>query len=834
MASVPDLRQPSDSRLRVAVMWCIVVVVACVGVVGGATRLQRSTTASPFVTRALGEHTPTAPLQRPMLADALQHVTKHGVEVSTHGQSIAVALDGARGPWTRHANGVERRLPYGRESIVLTNLSAEELVTVDRRLGARTWRWRLDTSLNPKLRVDGSVSLDTKGRSRLAILPVAVLDAGGRNITPTGLRWSLARSAGSTWLQLRLDDAGLPLPYVIDPNIALTGTCPDSAGQTDIAGAVSVVAQSCSVAAVAGRNPNTLLVLTAPSNLANNDVMIAQVTIHSSTAPTTPTGWNLIGSQVNGTAVLQLLYWRLASGDTGGTTTWTWSDTAKADMAGGIIAFSNVNTVSPVDVVSAGATGTSLTATAPTVTTTAPNDEVLAFYASANGVTLATSTYGGTATTERYSSESRSGGGTSDVDASAATAPALQASPGATGTSTASLSASQPWVAYTLALKTTSPSSITFTGSRTKALATATWTVGLTASAGGALSAGNTVTVAFPATWTGIPASPTVTFGGSFAGCSATTASNASSVVTVTLPAGCSLANSAAGTIAIAGIVNPAATTYTASTFLVHTSADQADGSPASGVVIGAATPPTLVTFAGSRTKAGARDVDRRIHSERDGRARRRRHGDRHLRRPLGGRAAGFAVGDLRRELRGVRRGCDRVDCEQRRHDHAPGRLHAGEQRCRHGRDRRDHEPDERDLHDRELQGSHLERRGRREQRLRRGDLDRDERHGRLRHRDDEDLRHDGVVDRRFHRDRQRFARRGRLRHHHLRRRLRLRAPRFAGRHIRRQLRRLWRRRDGLDGEQRRHGDPADGCTLANSAAGTVIVAGITDPVPAT
>src|SRR4051812_41428281 len=219
MASVPDLRRPSASRLRVTAMWCIVVAVACAGVVGGATRLQHSRAVSPFVTHALGERTASAPLQRPMLADALQHVTEHGVEVSTHGQSIAVALDGARGPWTRHANGVERRLAYGRESIVLTNLSAEELVTVDHRLGTRTWRWRLDASLKPRLTVDGSVSLGTKARSRLAILPVAILDADGRNVTPSGLRWSLARSAGSTWLQLRLDDESLPLPYVIDPNI---------------------------------------------------------------------------------------------------------------------------------------------------------------------------------------------------------------------------------------------------------------------------------------------------------------------------------------------------------------------------------------------------------------------------------------------------------------------------------------------------------------------------------------------------------------------------------------------------------------------------------------
>jgi len=212
MASVPDLRQHSASRLRVTAMWCIVVAVACAGVVGGATRLQHSSAGSPFVAHALGERTASAPLQRPMLADALQHVTDHGVEVSTHGQSIAVALDGAHGPWTRHANGVERRLPYGRESIVLTKQSAEELVTIDHELGPRTWRWRLDSSLMPRLRVDGSVALQTRGTSRLEILPVAILDAVGRNVTPQGVHWSLSRHGDTQWLELRLDDAMLPLP----------------------------------------------------------------------------------------------------------------------------------------------------------------------------------------------------------------------------------------------------------------------------------------------------------------------------------------------------------------------------------------------------------------------------------------------------------------------------------------------------------------------------------------------------------------------------------------------------------------------------------------------
>jgi hypothetical protein len=593
---LPDLRR------------ILLLAVLCVGGVAGAEQLLPSHTASPFVAHALGTTTPSAPLARPMDADALQRVTQHGLTVSTHGQSVALALDGARGTWTRHANGVERTLPFGHESIVLTRLSTEELVTVERHLGTRTWQWRLDSSLAPTLKADGSVTLGT----RLAILPVAILDAAGRNITPHGLHWTLARAHGATWLQLRLSDRSLPLPYLIDPNIALTGTCPNSAGQTDLSNQQtgSVVANGCSAATQSGSNGTTSLVMTAPTTLANGNVMIAQVLVRTNTAVTPPAGWTQIGTtQLNGTTLAQYLYYRVASGDTGGTTTWTWSIAAKFDMAGGIVAFSGVDNTNPVDAVSTSSTtGTGTTATAPAVTTTVQNDAILAFYASQAGVPMSGSTFGGAATTKYYSVASKANPVSNEADGAGAAESSLQSTIGSTGTSTASLSASQPWIAQTVALRTTGPTAITFNGSRTKASALSTWTVGFTATATGALTAGNTVTITFPsATWTGIPASPTVTFGGSFSGCSATTASTASSVVTVTLPAGCSLANSASGTIAIAGITNPAANTYTNTTFDLHTSSDFADSSPASNVVISAATTPTAITFAGSRTKASAR-----------------------------------------------------------------------------------------------------------------------------------------------------------------------------------------------------------------------------------
>src|SRR5207237_1294089 len=52
------------------------------------------------------------------------------------------------------------------------------------------------------------------------IAPVAILDAGGRDVTPADARWSLHRAASGWSLELALDDSALPLPYTIDPSVS--------------------------------------------------------------------------------------------------------------------------------------------------------------------------------------------------------------------------------------------------------------------------------------------------------------------------------------------------------------------------------------------------------------------------------------------------------------------------------------------------------------------------------------------------------------------------------------------------------------------------------------
>jgi hypothetical protein len=111
-------------------------------------------------------------------------------------------------------------------------------------------------------------------------------------------------------------------------------------------------------------------------------------------------------------------------------------------------------------------------------------------------------------------------------------------------------------------------SNVTFAGSPPTAGAAATWTVGFLTAGSGDLAKNGTITAQFP--WvSGIPAAPVVTLGnaGTFK-CSVTAkAAAATGTVIVTLADSggtCAIPHGTSITLAIAGMTNPAALTYTA------------------------------------------------------------------------------------------------------------------------------------------------------------------------------------------------------------------------------------------------------------------------------
>lgn len=139
----------------------------------------------------------------------------------------------------------------------------------------------------------------------------------------------------------------------------------------------------------------------------------------------------------------------------------------------------------------------------------------------------------------------------------------------------------------------TSVTGVTFTPSSTTPAASASWTVGFTGSASGALAAAGTVAITFPGT-IAVPATPvTVALNTLFAGTCLTTGSTSGQTVTITLPSGCSLGNSQAASITLQGFTNPGAGSIAASSFSVHTSKDETDVHPAAGVTFATPVAPT-------------------------------------------------------------------------------------------------------------------------------------------------------------------------------------------------------------------------------------------------
>src|SRR6266540_4442899 len=361
MASFPDLRPGFRSakaggkavrRFRSPVLLAVsaaLLLTAFLAVSELATlRGAKAHDASAFLTRELGPPQSQASLvrtpaqTRPALGGKLE-IAQGGLRVTSGRSAVSLRFGRYSGPkWRVYERGVGRRTSFGSEAIAFGTDQIEESLVVERRQGQRVWRWQLGTTrLEPSLRVDGSVHFENAGSdSGLSILPVAVLDAKGKDVTPAGAKWSLARAHGKQWLELRLNDAKLPTPYVIDP-ILIVGTCGPGAGDFN----------GCSVHVVSNRSSFSTSPLVRPASVTTGNLMIAQITLRNLDAITAPAGWTQIGNlRTQGTSLEQALYHKVATaGDTAGTT-YSWSWTNNADAAGAIFAYSGVDTGSPFDV----------------------------------------------------------------------------------------------------------------------------------------------------------------------------------------------------------------------------------------------------------------------------------------------------------------------------------------------------------------------------------------------------------------------------------------------------------------------------------------------------
>ncbi len=189
----------------------------------------------------------------------------------------------------------------------------------------------------------------------------------------------------------------------------------------------------------------TSLAISKPTGTAEDDLLIAVVSVDGSETFTPPAGWTEIDQGQCASSACTLGVWRLAAGASE-PSSYTFTLASPKKVVGAILRYSNAHVESNVIDVSGSATGTDTAPTAPSVTTTVANTLVLRVISNDDDDLDPASVPGGT--TGRFALETTGGGSEGGAGADA-----QQASIGATGTAAFTLDATEEWRALTIVLK---------------------------------------------------------------------------------------------------------------------------------------------------------------------------------------------------------------------------------------------------------------------------------------------------------------------------------------------------------------------------------------------
>jgi MSHA biogenesis protein MshQ len=189
-----------------------------------------------------------------------------------------------------------------------------------------------------------------------------------------------------------------------------------------------------------------------PAGLAQDDVLIAQVTVKGAVSVTPPGAlgdWTLVDStSTSGSAMTQAVFWRRVGVIGSEPASYTFSFSSNARASGAVSAYRNVDTLgSPLNVSGVTSANGAASITLPTLTTTQANTMLVALLGSsraANGHSVPTGM-----TAERY--EVDTSAGPNGVNASLDDQ--VQAAAGSTGAKTATMSNATDYVAHLLALR---------------------------------------------------------------------------------------------------------------------------------------------------------------------------------------------------------------------------------------------------------------------------------------------------------------------------------------------------------------------------------------------
>jgi hypothetical protein len=187
-------------------------------------------------------------------------------------------------------------------------------------------------------------------------------------------------------------------------------------------------------------NGATTLSFTKPTGAVAGDVALMAVAWRGGATISTPAGWTLVRQDNNGTTVRQAIFRRVLTG----TDSFSATLSTSTQAAGVVNVYSGVSTTTPVDV-HGGQFNTGTAVTAPSITTTKANAQLVGFYASAS-LTAFTPPTG---MTERGENVSPS---TAAFKVTAESADQARSATGATGTRVATAGSTNPSVGQLVAL----------------------------------------------------------------------------------------------------------------------------------------------------------------------------------------------------------------------------------------------------------------------------------------------------------------------------------------------------------------------------------------------
>jgi len=217
----------------------------------------------------------------------------------------------------------------------------------------------------------------------------------------------------------------------------------DGFGQVSVSGDFTFTTTNAPPVVPAFRSASTVTngtTVSKPSGVVSGDLLLATLEVDEDPAPVSaPSGWTLlqdtVGAGGTGNAFHTQVWWKLAGSSEPSSYTWVVSGGPWVDI--GLLAYTNVNQSSPIDVSGGRDAGTTSTPTTPAVTTSGSNEMVVALFVNFDSGSWTA----GSGMTRRYNFDSNEA---QDV---------LQAGAGSTGTKTATISVIGPTTADIVVLR---------------------------------------------------------------------------------------------------------------------------------------------------------------------------------------------------------------------------------------------------------------------------------------------------------------------------------------------------------------------------------------------